>query len=313
MEGLQTALAGVDAAAKTLGRNLLVSLAPTLIRTADIFKDVFSGDWKGAEKLTAENRAVHAKEIQSEIGKIAKVFTGVPANQAAIRSQIMTGLVGAGYSPAGAAAMAGNAQAESSFNPSPAVNPANPHYGLWQWSETRRKQIRTATGIDVAHASVAQQIKAAKWELTHDYSDIGTRLRTSKNAVTSGMYVDKMFERSGDDFQQRARRGAYSNAALAAYKPRGLPPAVQAAARIHANAAGTRYVHDLPPSVTALVSHLRAIQPHHTMNDNRSHTETHIGSVTVHTKSTDPKGVAGAIKHLGTTANLASQANRGLM
>jgi hypothetical protein len=132
-----------------------------------------------------------------------------------------------------------------------------------------------------------------------------------------------MFERSGDDFEQRARRGAYSNAALAAYKPRGLPPAVQAAANeaqkrfadahVHINAAGTRYVHDLPPSVTALVSHLRAIQPHHTMNDNRSHTETHIGSVTVHTKSTDPKGVAGAIKHLGTTANLASQANRGLM
>lgn len=70
--------------------------------------------------------------------------------------------------------------------------------------------------------------------------------------------------------------------------------------------------HTLPPSVTDYLHHLRAAQPGAVTNNHHSHSETHIGTVTVNTKASDAKGVASAIKHIGTPANLASQANRGM-
>jgi polyhydroxyalkanoate synthesis regulator phasin len=66
-----------------------------------------------------------------------------------------------GYSPGAAAGWAANAQAESGFHP---LASNGSHVGLYQWSAARRAKILAATGIDVANASLDDQLKAASWE-----------------------------------------------------------------------------------------------------------------------------------------------------
>ncbi len=336
MEALQTALAGVDAAAKTLGRNLLTDLAPTLIRVANVVKDLETGNWQ------AINRDLAPPGHRTATGALKRVFTGsTKAEQAAAR-QAVSYFKSQGYTQAQAIGLAANIQAESSYNPHPPQTAFNKgHYGIAQWDATRRAQILAGTGIDVKTATYAQQLKAMAWELKHTQAPAGAALMKSRTAAGAAATVRQFYEKPGgkgptadrprmiiaNRIQERLTGSTplatLVNPAARVPAPNTLPPTVQAAANaaaarfkaahVHANAAGTRYVPDLPQSVTALVSHLRSIQPHHTMNDNRSHTETHIGTVTVHTKATDPKGVAGAIKQIGTNANLASQANRGMM
>lgn len=304
MEALQTALAGVDAAAKTLGRNLLTDLAPTLIRVANVVKDLESGDWSGL------NRDLAPPGHRTATGALKQVFTGsTKAEQDAAR-QAVSYFKSQGYTQAQAIGLAANIQAESSYNPA-AYNPADGgHYGIAQWSNARRQQILAATGIDVKTASYAQQLKAMAWELKHTQAAAGTALMKSRTAAGAAATVRQFYERPGGSGPLAANRRMIIANRLQDLITGSTPLAtlINPAARVPAPNALP-----LPPSVTALVSHLRSIQPHHTMNDNRSHTETHIGTVTVHTKATDPKGVAGAIKQIGTNANLASQANRGMM
>ena len=68
-----------------------------------------------------------------------------------------------GYGPGAAAGWTANAQAESRFGMDPNTN-SNGHYGMYQWSPVRREKIRAMTGIDVANASIDDQLKAAAWE-----------------------------------------------------------------------------------------------------------------------------------------------------
>lgn len=304
MEGLQTALAGVDAAAKTLGRNLLTDLAPTLIRVANVVKDLETGNWQ------AINRDLAPPGHRTATGALKRVFTGsTKAEQDAAR-QAVSYFKSQGYTQAQAIGLAANIQAESSYN-SAAYNPAaGGHYGIAQWDATRRAQILAGTGIDVKTASYAQQLKAMAWELKHTQAAAGTALMKSRTAAGAAATVRQFYERPGGSGPLAANRRMIIANRLQDLITGSTPLAtlINPAARVP-----TPNTPPLPPSVTALVSHLRSIQPHHTMNDNRSHTETHIGTVTVHTKATDPKGVAGQIRQIGTHANLASQANRGMM
>jgi hypothetical protein len=303
MEALQTALVGVDAAAKTLGRNLLTDLAPTLIRVANVVKDLETGNWQ------AINRDLAPPGHRTATGALKRVFTGsTKAEQDAAR-QAVSYFKSQGYTQAQAIGITANIQAESSYDPK-AYNPAaGGHYGLAQWSNARREQILAATGIDVKTASYAQQLKAIAWELKHTQAASGTALMKSRTAAGAAATVRQFYEQPGGPVMPGNRRMIIANRIqdrLTGSTP--LATILNPGARVPA-----LNTIPLPPSVTDLVSRLRAIQPHHTMNDNRSHTETHIGTVTIHTKATDAKGIAGAVKQIGTNANLASQANRGMM
>lgn len=80
------------------------------------------------------------------------------------RQKIMDFWKSKGYGSGAAAGWTANAQAESSFNPL-ATNAG--HVGLYQWSPARRAAIFAGTGIDVATASLDDQLKAAAWEASH--------------------------------------------------------------------------------------------------------------------------------------------------
>ncbi len=146
---------------------------------------------------------------------------------------VMSQFEAAGYSKNFAAAMAAQANAESSFNAG-AVNitKGQKHAGLFQWSATRRAQILQGTGIDVwTDLKPQDQVKASIWELQNTQKYAASKIAASPNAVTAGTAADKYYEGSGDSNAARLMRGATSGLySLMGPSPRssGLPSSVEA-------------------------------------------------------------------------------------
>lgn len=140
-----------------------------------------SGAVQGVIEAEAAVAPVTAGEASTGIGIIPAVLTAAAAAAAGLwygsrkggaassggtknaQQQIYDFWRSKGYGPGAAAGWTANAQAESRFGLDPNTN-SNGHYGVYQWSSARRAKIRAITGIDVATASLDDQLKAAEWE-----------------------------------------------------------------------------------------------------------------------------------------------------
>lgn len=109
-----------------------------------------------------------------------------------------------GYTPAQAAGLVANEQAESGFNPR-AIGDSGAAHGSFQWHSDRIAKIKAATGIDVTTASHVDQLRAAAWELNH--SGVGARLRGTTTAQEAGALISSRFERPANGVQQAILRG----------------------------------------------------------------------------------------------------------
>ena len=117
------------------------------------------------------------------------------------------------FKPYHAAAIVEQADAESSFNPH-ALGDHETAFGLWQWHGARASQIHAATGINVKNAPpVADQIKAAKWEL--EYSSYAKtalpRIVAAPTAHDAGAAACLYWEQAGAPGQP-AKRGVGAEA-----------------------------------------------------------------------------------------------------
>ncbi len=213
-----------------------------------------------------------------------KAWAAAHPGAAAAQSAMMKQFEAAGYTPQAAAAMTASAMAESSMNPHPAVDPKNPHYGLFQWSASRRAAILAATGIDVATAGQSQQVRAALWELSHGYKGVRDRMN-HEGAAAAGRDATLGFERPGEvnglsAAQEADRRGLLASRILG-HHPTGA-------------------------SLGAVLARLRAAQ--HTTNTNN---HVHM-PITVHAKSADARGIGREVGGAVRQALLVMQANTGL-
>ncbi len=186
-----------------------------------------------------------------------------------------------GATPAAAAAMVAQAQAESSMNPR-ASNAG--HVGLFQWSARRRAAILAGTGIDVATASSEQQTKAALWELRTKYPKLWAQMN-SEGASAAGRDATLGFERPGEvnglSAAQEADRRAQMASRILGRQPTGA-------------------------ALGAVLARLRAAQ--HTTNTNN---HVHM-PITVHAKSADARGIGREVGGAVRQALLVMQANTGL-
>lgn len=98
-----------------------------------------------------------------------------------------------GYSPEAAAGWTANAQAESSFGLDPKMN-SNGHFGVYQWSSSRRKKIKDGTGIDVANASIEDQLAAASWEASQGQYGLTPARFSGLGKGQSAALIDTKFE-----------------------------------------------------------------------------------------------------------------------
>lgn len=160
-----------------------------------------------------------------------------------------------GYSDAQVAALLANEQAESSFN-SGAVGDNGTARGIFQWHGPRRQKILAATGIDVATASHADQLRAAAWEL--EQTGTASRLRNTATPQ-QGAAVLTGYE-------------APANAGYQAYA-RG-----QSAAAIFA--AGKSALSDASSS------------PFNSISNSSSQRTITIGGITINTQASDARGIS---------------------
>lgn len=122
-----------------------------------------------------------------------------------------------GYSDAAARGWLANAQAESSLNP---LARNGSHFGLYQWDPVRRQRIKNGTGIDVATASVDDQLKAAAWEASHFYGLSPSAF--SGGAYQAGGLISDKFEVPALTPEGLAREAARRGSLAAGYNLAGF-------------------------------------------------------------------------------------------
>lgn len=109
-----------------------------------------------------------------------------------------------GLDAAHAAGIVANLNAESGGNPN-AIGDNGRARGLFQWHPDRRENILAGTGIDVANASVNQQLDAAMWELK-DRGQYNSFL-SQKGAAAAGAYFSQNFEGPAGGVAEALSRG----------------------------------------------------------------------------------------------------------
>lgn len=103
----------------------------------------------------------------------------------------------AGFSPVLTAAILGNMQQESHFNPG-AVGDGGHARGVMQWHEDRQAKFRKLFGVDVSKATPEQVAEFVKWEMDH-YIKKSSRAAIMGAAATgdagaTARMVDKYYE-----------------------------------------------------------------------------------------------------------------------
>lgn len=112
-----------------------------------------------------------------------------------------------GYSLEQASAIMANVQHESKGDPG-AIGDGGSAKGLFQWHSKRRKDIMSATGIDINNAGYSDQLKAAAWEMKNgDTGFDDAHFRSIKDPAKAAAYFSSYFERPADKTGQALARG----------------------------------------------------------------------------------------------------------
>ena len=113
----------------------------------------------------------------------------------------------AGFAPAQAAGLLAQADAESSLDPL-AIGDHRQAYGLEQWHSSRADAIRNGSGVDLTKLPpLADQLKAALWELQHTERHALIQIKATKTAFDSGYAACRFWERPAS-VAQYSRRAA---------------------------------------------------------------------------------------------------------
>lgn len=112
----------------------------------------------------------------------------------------------AGFTPAVAAGLLAQADAESSLNPL-AVGDHDSAFGIDQWHPARVQAILTGCGVDLTKKPpLADQLKAALWELQHPEKGALAKIVAAKTAYDAGHDACRYWERPASTAQY-AKRG----------------------------------------------------------------------------------------------------------
>jgi hypothetical protein len=112
----------------------------------------------------------------------------------------------AGFTPAQAAGLLAQADAESSLKEK-AVGDHGEAFGLDQWHTARIDAIRNGSGIDLKKLPIlADQLKAALWELQHTEKAALSKIKAARTAYDAGYAACRFWERPGSTVQY-AKRG----------------------------------------------------------------------------------------------------------
>ena len=109
-----------------------------------------------------------------------------------------------GWSPAQAAGLVANIQAESGKNLNPnASNPKEQAYGIAQWRGSRQRDFVTKMGKQLQGSSLQDQLEFVQWELNNTEARAARALRGAQTAEEAAAIVDEYYERSDRSARQK--------------------------------------------------------------------------------------------------------------
>jgi hypothetical protein len=119
----------------------------------------------------------------------------------------MNYFIGQGWTPAQAAGIVANLQAESGLRPD-AVGDRGLAYGIAQWHPDRQANFKKLfTHQAIQGSTLDQQLRFVQWELSNTERYAAQRLRTAKSAYDAGAFVSEYYERPADRAGAATRRG----------------------------------------------------------------------------------------------------------
>ena len=132
--------------------------------------------------------------------------TTKPTERAAVSLKFF---ISKGWTPAQAAGIVGNLQAESGTNLDNTIwGDKHTSYGIAQWRADRITRYKKQFGKDITKTSFEEQLNYVQWEFDHTESRAAGIIRTAKTAKEAAAYCDEFYERSKGI--HRAKRIAYS-------------------------------------------------------------------------------------------------------
>jgi len=109
-----------------------------------------------------------------------------------------------GWTPAQAAGLVANLQAESGKNLNPdALNSKEQAYGIAQWRGSRQQDFAKQMGKPLQGSGLQDQLKFVQWELNNTEAKAGQALKNAKTAEDAAAIVDHYYERSGGQARQQ--------------------------------------------------------------------------------------------------------------
>lgn len=114
-----------------------------------------------------------------------------------------------GWSPAQAAGIVGNLQAESGAHlVTNAVGDGGLAYGIAQWHPDRQAKFKKAFGKDIRQAGFKDQLAFVQWELDNSESNAAQQLRKTTTPKDAAVAFDQYYERSSG--AHRGKRIAFA-------------------------------------------------------------------------------------------------------
>ncbi|NHN93443.1 phage tail tip lysozyme [Acetobacter sicerae] len=194
-----------------------------LVGMAKLADDVVRGRWGAAKKdassiwkIMQDNDAATGADIKNTWNEEGGLIRN--AQKKKLMGEAMQTLQSLGVDATHAAAMVGNFVQESTLNPYArnVDQRGNVHYGVEQWDDTRADAILSGTGIDVRRAGLADQLKAAVWEIRNGAEKQGGNgfFRTN-GLMQAAHYFAQNIERSGESGDSQGMKNRLSGASIA--------------------------------------------------------------------------------------------------
>jgi LysM repeat protein len=109
-----------------------------------------------------------------------------------------------GWTPAQAAGLVANLQAESGKNLNPgAANNQEQAYGIAQWRGSRQRDFAKEMGKPLQGSSLQDQLEFVQWELNNTESRASRALKSAQTAEDAAAIVDQYYERSSGQARQK--------------------------------------------------------------------------------------------------------------
>lgn len=144
----------------------------------------------------------------SNLGGISDKLAGWMFDQEDRKGQAMRFFMGRGWTPAQAAGLTANIEAESNYS-AKAKGDGGSAYGIAQWHPDRQADFKKLFGIPIMQGSYEQQLEFMDYELRHGREKAaGAMLLAAQNAAQAAQVVSRYDLRPRDADAQAAARGS---------------------------------------------------------------------------------------------------------